>query len=205
MDLTHAGLALAGLGEIRWRRGDLAGAEEVFTRAAQLGSPPHPGMALVRLAHGDVRGAAAAIAVAVEEETWDRLARARLLPAQVEIALADGDAETARSAAAELSEIAARYARPALAAAAECAQARVLLAQGDPAPAAASLQRGIALWRQAGASYETARARLLLAEALERQGDRRRAHAELDAARAAFEALGARLDLQHATRRLAAT
>ena len=112
MDLTHVGLVLGELGEIRWRRGDLAGAEEAFTRAGQLGSPPHPGMALVRLAHGDVRGAAASIAVALADESWDCLARARLLPAHVEIALADGDLETARSAAAELAEIATRYARP---------------------------------------------------------------------------------------------
>jgi ATP/maltotriose-dependent transcriptional regulator MalT len=95
----------------------------------------------------------------------------------VEIALADGDVGTARSAAAELSEIATRYARPALAAAAECAQATVLFAEGDPAMAAASLRRGIALWREAGAPYETARA--------------------------AFESLGAELDLQRAARLLA--
>jgi DivIVA domain-containing protein len=58
----------------------------------------------------------------------------------VGLALADGDVEAARSAAAELSTIATRYARPALAAAAECAQATVLLAEGAPAMAAASLQ-----------------------------------------------------------------
>jgi hypothetical protein len=45
MDLTHVGLAIAEIGEIRWRRGDLASAEEVFTQALQLGSTPHPGMA----------------------------------------------------------------------------------------------------------------------------------------------------------------
>jgi tetratricopeptide (TPR) repeat protein len=204
MDLTHVGLALAEIGEIQWRRGDLAGADEAFARAAQLGSTSRPGQALVRLARGDVRGAAASIAVALAEETWDCLARARLLPAQVEIALADGDVETARAAAAELSEIATRYTRPALAAAAECAQARVLLAEGDFALAAASLQRAIALWREAGAPYETARARLLLGEALEQHGDRKRALVEFGAARAAFESLGAGLDHQHAARRLAA-
>jgi ATP/maltotriose-dependent transcriptional regulator MalT len=123
----------------------------------------------------------------------------------VEIALADGDVETARSAAAELAGIATRYARPALAAAAECAQARVLLAEGDPATAAALLRRGIALWREAGAPYETARARLLLGEALERHGDRKHARVEFDAARATFESLGAELNLQRATRLLAAT
>jgi tetratricopeptide (TPR) repeat protein len=205
MDLTHVGLALAELGEIRWRRGDLTGAEEAFTRAGQLGATPHPGMALVRLAQGDVGGAAGWIAVALADEPWDCLARARLLPAQVEIALADGDVETARSAAAELAEIATRYARPALAAAAACAQARVLLAEGDPAMAAASVRRGIALWREAGAPYETARARLLLGEALEQDGDRKHARVEFDAARTAFESLGAALDLQRATRLLAAT
>jgi tetratricopeptide (TPR) repeat protein len=31
MDLTHVGLALAEIGEIQWRRGDLAGADEAFT------------------------------------------------------------------------------------------------------------------------------------------------------------------------------
>jgi ATP/maltotriose-dependent transcriptional regulator MalT len=205
MDLTRVGLALAEIGEIRWRRGDLAGAEEAFIRAGQLGSPPHPGRALVRLAQGDARGAATSIAAALAEESWDCLARARLLPAQVEIALADDEVEAARAAAAELAEIATRYARPALAAAAECAQARVLLAEGDPATAATTLRRGIARWRQAGAPYETARARLLLGEALERQGDRRRALVEFDAAGAAFESLGAALDLQRATRLLAAT
>jgi tetratricopeptide (TPR) repeat protein len=169
----------------------------------QLGSTPHPGMALVRLSQGDVRGAVASIAVALADETCDCLARARLLPAQVEIALADGDVETARSAAAELSTIATRYARPALAAAAECAQASVLLAEGAPAMAAASLQRGIALWREAGAPYETARARLLLGEALERQGDRKHALVEFDAARESFDALGAELDLERAARLLA--
>jgi DNA-binding SARP family transcriptional activator len=133
MDLTHVGLALGQIGEVRRRRGDLAGAEEAFTRAMQLGSAPHPGMALVRLAQGDVRGAVASVAVALADETWDCLVRARLLPAQVEIALADGDGATARSAAAELSEIASRYARPALAAAAECAQAMVLPAEGGAA------------------------------------------------------------------------
>jgi tetratricopeptide (TPR) repeat protein len=205
MDLTHVGLALGEIGEIRWRRGDLAGAEEAFTRATQLGSPPHPGQALVRLAQGDVRGAAALIAADLADETWDCLTRARLLPAQVEIAVANGDVETGRSAAAELAEIASRYARPALAAAAECARARVLLAEGDRAMAAASVRRSIALWREAGAPYETARAHLLLGEALDQHGDRKQARVEFDAARRAFESLGAKLDLQRAARLLATT
>jgi DNA-binding SARP family transcriptional activator len=204
MDLAHVGPALAEIGEIRLRRGDLPGAQAAFTRAVELGAPTCPGMALVRLAHGDVRGAAAAITLALSEQTGDLLARGRLLPAQVQIALADNDVETARSAASELAEIATTYARPALAAAAECAHAAVLLYEGGSAAAANSLRRGIALWGQAGAPYEAAQARLLLVLALERQNDRRHALVELDAARASFESLGARLDLEKAARLLTA-
>ena len=71
--------------------------------------------------------------------------------------------------------------------------------------AATALRRGIALWRQAGAPYETAWARLLLGEALEQQGDRKHARVEFDAARTIFASLGAELDLQRATGLLAAT
>ena len=198
MDLAHVGLAFAQIGEIRLRRGDLASAEEAFTRAVDLGATPQPGMAMLSLAKGDVRGAAASIAVGLTDQCWDLLSRGRLLPAQVEIALADGDVETARSAAAELSEIATSYPMPAQAAAAECAQGAVLLAGEEPVPAVDSLRRGIARWREAGAPYEAARARLLLTEALLRQGDRKHALVELEAARASLESLGARLDLERA-------
>jgi DNA-binding NarL/FixJ family response regulator len=55
----------------------------------------------VELAQGRTDAAAASIRAALVAETHDRLARARLCAAQVEIALAAGDAATARKAAAE--------------------------------------------------------------------------------------------------------
>jgi tetratricopeptide (TPR) repeat protein len=122
------------------------------------------------------------------------------LPAQTEIALTNGDVEAARSAAAELAEIATRYARPGLTAAAECARAAVQLADGNAAAAADSVRRGIALWREAGAPYEVGRARVLLGEALEQLGDRKQALIEFDSARISFESLGATLDLERAVR-----
>ncbi|HKA68669.1 MAG TPA: BTAD domain-containing putative transcriptional regulator [Actinomycetes bacterium] len=203
IDLTHVGLALAEMGEIRLRRGDLAGAEQAFARATELGSTAHSGLALTRLARGDVAGATAAIAVILADVTGDRLTRGRLLPAQVEIALAADDLATAQSAAAELSAIATKFARPALAAAAACADGSVALASGDAATAAGHLRRAIALWREAGSPYPAARARLLLGEALQRTGDPKQALAEVEAARAAFEALGAKLDLDQAVRQAA--
>ena len=79
----------------------------------------------------------------------------------------------------------------------------MLLCEGEFAAAAGLSRRGIALWGQEGAPYEAARARLLLAQALERQEDRRHALVELDAARESFDSLGARLDLERAARLLA--
>ncbi len=90
------------VGEIRRRRGDLAGAEEAYTRAHEVGRDPQPGLALLRLAQGRTRAAGSSIAAAVAAFTGSRLERAPLLAAQAEIALAAGDVELAASAAAEV-------------------------------------------------------------------------------------------------------
>jgi DNA-binding SARP family transcriptional activator len=198
MDLTHVGLTLAQIGEIRLHQGDLAGAEEALAQAARFGSTEQPGMALVRLARGDLHGAATGIGVALADQTQDLLSRGRLLPAQVEIALANGDIASAQSAAAELTEISKTYPGKAIAAAAECARGAVTLALGDSPAAAGLLRRGVALWQEAGAPHPAAKARLRLGEALDQAGDRAHALVEIEAACAMFEALGARLDFQHA-------
>jgi len=195
IELAHVGLALSEIGEIRLRLGDLDGAAEAFAKASENAAPPQPGTALLLLARGDTPGAAASMSRALAEAGWDRLARARLLPAQVEIALEVRDFETARSAVAELVDLAAAFASPAILAAASSAQGAVLLAEGDSAGAVAQLQRGSDLWSEANAPYERARTRALLARALFDQGDNGRARGEQLAARTAFESLGARPDL----------
>ncbi|MGH8637258.1 MAG: hypothetical protein ACREUZ_09015, partial [Burkholderiales bacterium] len=48
------GWPLTELGRIRFRRGDLAGAEAAFVAAQEAGWDPQPGLASVRLAQGDV-------------------------------------------------------------------------------------------------------------------------------------------------------
>ena len=196
IELSHVGLALSEIGEIRLRMGDLDGAAEAFAKASENAAPPQPGTALLLLARGDTSGAVASIGGALAEAGWDRLARARLLPAQVDIALADGDVVTARSAATELIELAAVFASPAILAAASSAQGAVLLAEGDHAGAVECLTRGVDLWRDANAPYDLARTRARLARALFSQGDGARARGEQRVARAAFESLGARLDLR---------
>src|SRR5262245_57345527 len=61
------GWPLSELGRIRFRKGDIQGAEEAFLEAHELGWDPQPGLALVQLAQGKT-----AVAVASIREALDR-------------------------------------------------------------------------------------------------------------------------------------
>lgn len=88
------------------------------------------------------------------------------------------------------------YGTVAFRAAAACARGAVELSDGDTGRAVATLRSGWQLWREAGAPYEAARARALLAKALDANADGKAAALELDAARSAFERLGAKPDAE---------
>ena len=109
---TMAATAFYELGEIHRRRGELQQAEEAYTKACEFGLDPEPGLSVLRLAQGDPQRAAAAINRAVNatgtdgRPCTDLLACARLLPAQVQIALAAGDRPTAEQATERLEAIA---------------------------------------------------------------------------------------------------
>ncbi len=186
------------LGEIRMRLGDLAGAEEALRQAHALGRSPHPALALIRLAEGKTRAAVSAIDSAVAEEHTDLWHRARLLPAQVEIAVANGDPGTARTTAEEIARISETYRSPALHAAKHDAIGRVLLAEGEPEAASRELKTAIRHWQEVGAPYEVARDRVVLSTALRGLGHADTADLELEAARSEFERLGAVLDMASA-------
>jgi class 3 adenylate cyclase len=190
------------IGEIRRRLGDLAAAEEAYGKANELGSDPQPGLALLRLAEGKTGAAVAGIARTLEEVEQPP-ARLRRLPAQVEIAVAAGDLKTARGAAAELEQLVDSYKiggrrAPAFDATVHMAHGRIHLAEGEADEAARCLRQARDGWKDVGAPYETAEARLLLAIAFRRQGDEHAATAELEAALAAFERIGARRDAERA-------
>jgi class 3 adenylate cyclase len=197
-----AGAGFCELGEIRLRIGDLAGAEQAFSTAYELGRDAQPGLALVRLSQGRADDAAAALSRALEERPEDLLRRARLLPAQVEVALARGEIAIAERAANELSEIAASFDRSALHAAAACARAAVALAYGDSEAGLRCAREGLRRWQEIELPYEAARARLLVADALVLGGERDLATLELRAAHAAFVGLGAGRDARSAAERL---
>ncbi|MEW5991681.1 MAG: adenylate/guanylate cyclase domain-containing protein [Chloroflexota bacterium] len=189
------------IGEVRRLKGDLVGAEAALREAHARGKSPQPALALVRLAEGKVRAATSAIDAALGE-TWDRWARARLLPAQVEIALAAGDLERARAAVAEHAEIIAARPSPALRATQAVAAGRVFLADGDAQTAARELRSALREWREVGSPYEVARTRALLARALQALDDEEDADLELRAALDEFRRLGAPTDVEAAEREL---
>ncbi|MDX6663440.1 MAG: hypothetical protein QOG09_1542, partial [Solirubrobacterales bacterium] len=190
------------IGDIRRLKGDFEGAEAALREAHARGRSPQPALALVRLAEGKVKAAQGAINGAVAEETWDRWARARLLPAQVEIAIAAGDLERARTAVDELGGIVVGYPSPALEAGRQSALGRVLVAEHDPQAATRELRAAIKGWREVGAPYEVARARVVLARALRSLEDEDDADLELRAALDEFRRLGARIDLEAVEREL---
>lgn len=197
-DLLHVGLGFASIGEIRLRKGDLAGAEGAFAKAEELGASALPGRARLQMLNGRPAAAAALINSALVGAAWDRLSRTRLLPDQVTIALAVDDLDTARRATTELTEAAQTYRSKALLAAAECARGELALATGEDGDPVQLLRGSVTLWSEAWAPYEGARVRLLLARALDRAGQTEAARHERATARASFERLGAWLDAKAA-------
>jgi class 3 adenylate cyclase len=196
-----AGLAFYELGELQLRMGDLDAAEQAFRDAHALGTDPHPGLALLRLERGEVEAARRGMR-RVLEEVGDRLRRARLLPAQVEVTLAAEEVEEARAAARELAEIAEAYSSEAMSAWAAVAAGAVALAENDLDTALRELRTGVRVSNELDAPYDAGRARLLLAEAYRLDGDADSAELELRTAQATFERLGAALDARRAGRAL---
>jgi DNA-binding NarL/FixJ family response regulator len=197
-----AGLAFYEQGELNRLIGRYEAAEEAFTRAASLGHSAQPGLGLLRLGQGRVEAAQAAIRRSLAEAEG-QLGRAGLLPAYVEIQLAAGAAEEARTAATELADVAAHIGSEYLQALAAQAEGAVLLSAGDAGSALPRLRAAAAAWQRLDAAYSFARTRLLLGEACRALGDHDTARMEIEGARDAFRRLGADPDRQAAEALLA--
>jgi DNA-binding CsgD family transcriptional regulator len=184
--------------EIHRLRGEHDAAERCYREASRLGLEPQPGMALLRQAQGRGEQAAATLR-RVLAQTGEPLARARLLPAFVEVLAAGGLLDEASGAVGELDAIAGRYATPLLQAIAAQARAELALARGEAAAALPDLRSAWSTWQQAHAPYLEARLRVRLGRACRLLGDEDGARLEFDAACATFRALGAAPDLAQAT------
>jgi DNA-binding NarL/FixJ family response regulator len=129
------------------------------------------------------------------EAAHDSVARAAVLPAFVEIALATRAVAAARAAADELAELAADVDTSHLHGLAHHAAGAVLLAENEPRAAFAALQEGCLRWQEVAAPYELARTQVAAALACRALGDDDTAAMQLEAARGAFARLGAGPDL----------
>ena len=181
------------VGEIQRLQGRFAAAEQAYRDAARDGCEPQPGLSLLNLARGDVRAATAGIRRALAE-AGEPTARARLLPAAVEILLAAGEPAEAHAACDELAALAGDG-DGLLAAHAAAARGALELAEDDARCGLVSLRRAWRIWQDLDAPYEAARTRELVAEACRRLGDDEAAELELEAARETFRELGATPDL----------
>ena len=191
------GLAFYQLGELYRLRGDFVQAEAAYREASNHGQSTQPGLALLRLAQGDVDTAVAAVQRVLEGDV-DRVTRARVLGAAVEILLEAGEGDAASRAAEQLREVAAAISAPLLDAMASHAAAAVALWRGDARYALDAAQRAAAAWGAMEAPYELARSRLLVAAACAGVGDADTAQLETRAAATAFARLGALPDLERA-------
>jgi ATP/maltotriose-dependent transcriptional regulator MalT len=189
-----AGMASYREAELLRLQGEFEAAEKAYGEASRFGWEPQPGLAQLRLAQGRVDAALAAVRRA-SAEIMEPLKRAALLPAHVEVALAAGELDEARTACVELEELAAKYESAMLGALVAHARGAVSLAEGDPHAALSALREAQQVWLELDAPYEVARTRALVAQACSALGDEEAAALELASARAIFERLGAARDL----------
>jgi hypothetical protein len=109
----------------------------------------------------------------------------------VEIEIAAGNIDRARSAADELTRVAAAFGSKALSAGAVLAHGQVRLAAGEIARARCDFDAAIHQWGEIGAPYETALGRMGLGCAHRVEGDEARAILEFRAAHITFARIGA--------------
>ena len=143
-------------GEVQRLRGEFDAAEASYRHAQETGFPPQPGLALLRLAQG--RPEQAQTLLRQTMAGIDPGYRRRMLAARVEIELAAGDADAARTAMEELATVCAMIDMPMLHALAEQAQATVLAHDGDPAAALVLLRRARSRWLSPAARPHAAHA-----------------------------------------------
>ncbi len=188
------GAAVYQQGELHRLLGQFGEAEACYRDASAAGRDPQPGLALLRLRQGRADDAAAAIGRAMSESRHPG-GRSALLAADVEIMLAVERVAEAKSAAAELADVAATLESPMLAAAADRAAGWIRLTEGDARNALADLRSASDGFRALDAPYEVACTALLIGTARGALGDTEGAALEFETARTTFERLGARTDL----------
>ena len=197
------GHAILHLGELRRRQGRFEEAAELFaevegSRGALLGS------AALALDRGDSRRARdLAERYLRQTPSSNRAERAVALELLVRSAAERGETESVERAIDELRTTAAVAPTEHLQALARSAAGNIAAAAGEPERARPLLEDAVDLFNRCGAPFGAAAARLALARALRQAGRRPVAREEAQAARKAFERLGAAHGVKLAARFLA--
>ncbi len=189
---------LVRLAELRRRQGRLVEAASLFER-----SEPHGlaslGRAELAFDRGDLRAAADQAERYLRRiPAHNRTDRATGLDLLVRARVGAGDQDGAKTALAELTAIAALVATVPLRAAASLAAGYVAMGHRDADDARRHLEDAVDLFRQSGAPYELARARIELARALAALGRTVLAAEEVQRAIDLLSELKAELDLSRA-------
>jgi DNA-binding NarL/FixJ family response regulator len=186
------------LAELRRRQGRLVEATSLFEQA---GAHPLAMLGQAELAYdrGDMRHAAAEAARYLRRVMpHNRSDREAGLDLVVRGLIGVADIEGARTAQAELEALADLVGTTSFKAAAGLAAGRVALADGDSDKARRRLEDSVDLYRQSGATYELARARIELARALDAAGQVEGALQEAQGAIDLLVELQAELELSRA-------
>ncbi len=188
------GAAFYQLGELYRLQGDFKKAEQAYSEGNKYGKNPQPGLALLRLAQGQVERAKSSI-----NNTFASAKKIKnksdMLFAFIEIMLAAEDVGTARSSLNELKKIVKDHEAPLLNAVALQAEGAILLAEEDPKSALEKLRNARKTWDELKAPYEAAKTRELIAKASHAMGDKDTAELEYEAAKWTFQQLKATPDL----------
>ena len=183
------GWPLSELGRIRLRRGDIHGAEQALLAAHASAGTLSPVSRWCAWPKGDVATAAASIRDALERPLRvpskelppdTDLQRAPLLEAQVEIEIAAGNVDRARAAADDLQLVADRFPEQGARRRRDPCSRKGPARRGRSGDGERLCAEAARLWNEVGAPYETARARMSLAEALRAGGKADQADLELE-------------------------
>jgi tetratricopeptide (TPR) repeat protein len=178
-------------GEMRLHVGDDAKAEEAFQNALARGREPVPGYALLLARGGDVASGLDLLARTLRSPGLTPWARARILPAFIELALQAGELGKAETAVDELREISQVSRSDLFAAQARAGAGRIALARGESAQAIDALKDALRTYTTLALPFDAALVRAHLARAYRDDGAVTLANMELKTALAEFERLGA--------------
>lgn len=176
------------LGDLRLARGDLAGAEEAYHQARELGWDPQPGYAMLLLERGEQDEAVRRLEAALDNPNWaNQEGRGRLLAHLLMAASRASQRERAHQVLAELEAGPWLRDTPAVIGTLERGRAELAYLELRLRDGIRHLRAAIDSWTRVGSPLNVAHLRLRQCRFLLESGDADGAYIELDLAEKTFE------------------